>query len=453
MGQALRNDPLVGHACSVTYQSDALCHAGSVTYFCYFCFVTKPVLESAPMTDIALVTIVAFLLFMSSGLTGPIGSLYLQSLGAGYVAIGLLGTVSSMTVILFGYAWGRLSDRLGQRKMLMALGLVVLAAAHGLMAMAPEYRYLFPLRMLAAVAQAAYGTASLALTGDLLERHSKGRGRRMGVFRGMGSLGFGLMAFVSGSIADAWSLRAPYVMAAILQVLAFLVVLRVREPGPRSEPGPDRAHHPPAEAHPGRALPSDGQRRLPMAPLLISALLWSLVTGAVYAVWANYMVDEIGYSRTQMSRLWAIASLSEFPLMIVAGWLSDRVGRLPMLSLGFVAWAVVFLGYIVVPGMPWIVAIQLVRGFAYSAFTATAMTYATEVRARAQRGRASGLYESAGGLGSILGSSLGGSLTQFTSFRTMIGTNALVISAGAVYLAVTAAYHRAIGRRILEGPR
>ena len=190
-----------------------------------------------------------------------------------------------------------------------------------------------------------------------------------------------------------------------------------------------------------------------MAPLLIAALLWSLVTGAVYAVWANYMVAEVGYSRTQMSRLWAVASLSEFPLMIVAGWLSDRVGRLPMLALGFVAWAVVFLGYIAVPGMPWIVAIQLVRGFAYSAYTATAMTYATEVRARAQRGRASGLYESAGGLGSILGSSLGGSLTQLTSFRTMIGTNAIVISAGAVYLAVTAAYHRAIGRRILRGPR
>jgi SET family sugar efflux transporter-like MFS transporter len=179
-----------------------------------------------------------------------------------------------------------------------------------------------------------------------------------------------------------------------------------------------------------------------MAPLLISAFLWSLVTGAVYAVWANYMVSDIGYSRAAMSRLWAVASLSEFPLMMVAGWLSDRIGRLPMLSLGFVAWAVVFVGYITVPAMPWIVIVQLVRGFAYSAFTATAMTYATEVRARAQRGRASGLYSSAGGLGSILGSSVGGTLAQFAGFRTMIATNAALIFAGALYLASAAFRYR-----------
>ena len=413
----------------------------------------KPVLESAPMTDIALMTMVAFLLFMSSGLTGPISSLYLQSLGAGYVAIGLLGTVSSLSAILFGYLWGRLSDRLGRRKLLMAAGLLVLAATHVLMALASRYQHLFPLRVLAAVAQIGYGTASLALTGDLLERHAEGRGRRMGVLRGMGSLGFGLMAFVSGSIADIWSLRAPYVMAAILQVFAFLVVLRVREPDSPAQHVPVQPDGQSAQPLSPDQPPSGRQRRLPMAPLLIAAILWSLVTGAVYSVWANYMVKEIGYSPTQMSRLWAIASLSEFPLMIAAGWLSDRIGRLPMLSLGFVAWAVVFVGYIIVPGMPWIAAIQLVRGFAYSAYTATAMTYATEVRARAQRGRASGLYESAGSLGSIAGSSLGGSLTEFTNFRTMIATNAVVISVGAVYLAIAAAYHRVARRRLLRGQR
>ena len=61
------------------------------------------------------------------------------------------------------------------------------------------------------------------------------------------------------------------------------------------------------------------------------------MTGAVYAVWANYMVSELGYSQTAMSALWSLASTSEFPLMILAGWLSDRLGRLPMLSLGFLA--------------------------------------------------------------------------------------------------------------------
>jgi flagellar motor component MotA len=44
-------------------------------------------------------------------------------------------------------------------------------------------------------------------------------------------------------------------------------------------------------------------------------------------------------------------------------------------------------------------------------------------------------------VGLILGSSLGGTLTQLTSFRTMIGTNAVLIFGGAIYLAVVALQH------------
>jgi len=384
-------------------------------------------------------TVIAFILFMSRGIIGPVSSLYAESLGANYVAIGLLGTATSLTAILFSTVWGRASDRLRQRKVFLRLGLGVLAVSSGLMALVPSYGYLFPLNVLGAVATAAYSTASLALMGDLLEEQRSGQGRRMGVYRGLGSLGFGMMAFFSGSVADRLSMRAPFCLAALFLAVAFFLALRVDEPAANRSP---EGSSPRGETRPSLIAASAPQAartgRLPLAPLLISAFLWALAIGAVYAVWGNYMVGELGYTRAAMSRLWALASLSEFPLMILAGWLSDRIGRLPMLCLGFLAWAFVFLGYVVAPTMPWIVAIQLVRGFAYSAFVATAMVYTTEVRAKSQRGQASGLYGSAEGAGAILGSSLGGALTQFTNFRTMIGTNAALIFGGAVYLAIVA---------------
>ena len=183
-------------------------------------------------------------------------------------------------------------------------------------------------------------------------------------------------------------------------------------------------------------------------PLLASAFLWTLATGAVYAVWANYMVSELGYTQAAMTRLWSLASTTEFPLMIVAGWLSDRIGRLPMLSLGFVAWTVVFAGYVLFPQMPWIIGVQLVRGFAYSAYTATAMTYATEVRSRAQRGWVSGLYSTSGSVGSILGAAMGGLQTEWMGFRAMIGTNAGLVFVGALYVAGVAGLRR---RRARQG--
>jgi hypothetical protein len=273
------------------------------------------------------------------------------------------------------------------------------------------------------------------------------------------------MAFLSGSIADSFSLRAPFALAASFYTVACLIALGVREPGTggapitagkvflfiRSLPGVFLAWAKRVTAKRFERARTDvnrdeAQGGLPLAPLLVSAFAWSLVTGAVYAVWANYMVAELGYSPTVMSRLWSLASTTEFPLMILAGWLSDRLGRLPMLTISFVAWALVFAGYIFFPAMPWIVFVQLTRGFAYSAFTATAMTYATEVRKRSRRGETTGLYHSSGGIGGILGASMGGIQTQLMGFRAMIGTNASIIFAGALYL-MGAIVHRSRQRQ------
>jgi MFS family permease len=414
------------------------------------------------MTNLTIVTLIGFVLFMSAGVTNPVSSIYYKSLGASYVAIGTLGTLNALTAVIFGYFWGKASDLVGRRKVFMLGGLGAITAANGLMALVPSFGYLLPLGVLSSIANAAYGTASLALMGDLLEQRQGGRGRRMGVFRGLSSLGFGLMAFGSGAMADAVSLRLPFGLAAVLAAVAFLLALRVQEPGVAGRApagGPSAAlrvlgaatrdtlqsigrsladltsavrrqpeRHAAVASAPEEAAAGP---RLPLAPLLISALLWSLVTWAVYAVWGNYMVSEAGFSAAGMTRLWGLASLSEFPLMILAGWLSDRMGRLPMLSLSFVAWAVVFAGYVAAPMMPWIVAIQLIRGFAYSAFTATAMTYATEVHGRAQRGQVAGLYSSASGVGSILGAALGGALTQYMGFRAMFVMMAALIFGGA----------------------
>ncbi|HQE91587.1 MAG TPA: MFS transporter [Anaerolineae bacterium] len=388
------------------------------------------------MKNLILMTAIGVILFMSRGIVGPITSLYVESLGANYLTIGVLSAMTSLTAIVFSTMWGHLSDRRGQRKLFLVGGLAVLAFSTGLMAIAPTYVYLFPLNIVSAAAQAAYTVVSLALMGDILEQSAGARGQRMGLYRGLGSLGFGVLAFFSGSIADRLSLRTPFALSAGFLVVAVLLALQVEE-APLQPTAVTAPIIPPAASTPEKPVTA-----LPLPPLLISMFLWSLVTGAVYAVWANYMVGELDFTPSQMSRLWGLASFSEFPLMILTGAMSDRIGRLPTLSLSFCAWTMVFLGYVVTPFMPWIVLVQLMRAFAYSAFTAASMTYATEVRTKAQRGRMSGLYNSAGSIGAILGSTMGGALAQFAGTPTMILTSAVLVFCGALYMAVAALQHR-----------
>jgi len=414
------------------------------------------------MTNLALLTIVGFVLFMSRGIVGPVTSLYAQDMGASLVLLSALGTTTSVFSVFLSYTWGRSSDVKGGRKAFMLIGLGLLAVEALFTAMIPvvspglgiarPYLLLFPTRLIGAVGQTAYSTANLAMLGDLLETRASGRGARMGLVRGSSSLGFGLMAFGAGKLSDMFAINVPFYISAGLLAIAFLLTLRLQEErfvGARRLGRFD--WHSAWQSFAtrisdawsvisGHDVTLEGEAatkgpRLPLAPLLIASFLFSLMMGSVYGVWANYMKHEVGFSTTLVSVLWATASTSEFPWMIFTGWLSDRLGRLPMMSLGFLVWALIFVGYVFTPQMPWIVVIQLVRGFAFSAVTASAMTYAAEARGRSQRGQVSGLYDAMGGVGSIVGAAIGGTLAQWRGFHFMFAIAAIAMLAGAVYFA------------------
>jgi MFS family permease len=421
------------------------------------------------MKNTIILSALNLIFFMALGFTFPVQSLYAEALGASYTVIGLMGAIFSLAQILFGYVWGSLSDHLGQRKSLLIAGLAVSVVGQGLMAIVPSYEYLLPLIALVSASQAGYLTLGLAMVGDLLEQRAEGRGRWMGFYRGMGSLGFGLTAFVAGSVAERFSLRAPFGIHALIVLVSLLITLAIDEPTPQTEAAPrDEAgawrilvvsvrdavkaigNQFAALFRANGAQSSESDRapgRLPLTPLLVSAFLWFLAYGAVSGVWSNYLANELGYTSEYVGRLYSIAALTEVPFMVLVGWLSDRTGRLPMLSLGFLIWTLVFAGYVLTPMPPWIVVIQFVRGFAYSAFTATTMTYAAEARSKSERGQASGLYNASSGLGSTLGAPLGGAQAQYTGSRAMIVTNAALMLAGGVYVAVVAVRQRMFARR------
>jgi MFS family permease len=72
----------------------------------------------------------------------------------------------------------------------------------------------------------------------------------------------------------------------------------------------------------------------------------------------------------------------------------------------------VFLGYTISTALVWIIAIQMIRSIAYSCYEAPSLLYATELGVRQQRGRLASLYYAIGGLGSVAGSLVGGTLAE-----------------------------------------
>src|SRR5205823_3666209 len=127
--------------------------------------------------------------------------------------------------------------------------------------------------------------------------------------------------------------------------------------------------------------------------------------------------------------LWALAALGEAPWMLVAGHLSDRWGRKWVMLVGMALMSSVFLAYTLSPMLAWLVGAQMVRSLAYACFEAPALLYATELGLRQQRGRLAGLYYSANGLGSVLGSATGGGAAKQFGLPLMFrGVVALMVA-------------------------
>ncbi|NOZ28266.1 MAG: MFS transporter [Chloroflexi bacterium] len=369
------------------------------------------------MDSVRLLTIVLFLVYIAVGATAPMLSLYLESLGASYARISAILTTYAVVLLVANYLWGRASDRMGRRKPLVVGGLLGMGISFGLLAMAPGYRFAWGVRVLEATAMAAYTTTSLAFMGDLLAT-SASRGRRIGSYRGFGSLSFAVGAFGAKPIIDHLGMRQVYALGALLFLSAGLVALIIREA--TSEPS--------ARAEPAEEAPAEGAR-LPMA-FLAGVLLWMCAFWAAYSMWPNFLFS-LGYPKSTANWLWGLAAISEVPFMNLVGILSDGLGRAPVLAMGGVGLGLVLLGYVALSR--WLIAlagVQVFRGFAYSAFTATSMVYAAESGTARTRAGSVGIYNGVIGLGQILGLAIGGQVVERAGFQALflVSTGIFVLS-------------------------
>ena len=223
------------------------------------------------MNNIALLTIIIALVYAAIGLSTPLVTLYLQSLGADYSRIAIILATTAAVALVSSYFWGRASDALGRRKPLIVGGLAGVAVAYFLLSQVTGFDGAWAVRLGEAAAMAAYSTTSLALMGDLLST-SGARGKRMGTYRGIGSLAFAGGALIGGRLADAYSMRLTFGFAAVFYLVAALIALLLREPrlvqanATSRRPAADRLPPPSSVFRLGLGLPwLFLARRLPLA--------------------------------------------------------------------------------------------------------------------------------------------------------------------------------------------
>lgn len=376
------------------------------------------------LNSIVLLTVIIALVYAAVGISSPLLTLYLQSLGADYSRIAVILATTAAVSLVSSTIWGRVSDVLGRRKPLVAGGLFGGAIAYFLLSRVISFEGAWGVRLFEAAMLAAYSTTSLAFMGDLLASRG-GRGRRMGLYRGIGSLAFAGGALIGGRLADASSLRTPFMVAAALYALAALIALALRETRSAAHADDASAGRRPLSFRLPRLLPwqtTPAARAVWLGlpwPFLIGVFLWQMTWNGQASMWPNYMAS-LGYAKTAISSLWGLAGLIEAPSMLLSGQLSDVVGRAALLAAGGFGAGLVMLGYLLLSGaLVTLVIVQVVRGVTFGSYTANAMTFAVESGDERTRGASSGLLNTVSGAGQLVGLYLGGTLVQIHGFQFM----------------------------------
>jgi MFS family permease len=189
-------------------------------------------MKKSPLFVLFLVVVVDLIGF---GLVLPLLPRYAQDFKASGLETGLLQASFSLMQFLFMPWWGRLSDRIGRRPVLM-VGLCGSVVSYTIFGLADSLTLLFVSRIAAGVFGATIGTAQ-AYIADVTSHAERGRG--MAVIGAAFGLGFAIGPSIGGLSHDHLGSAAPGFIAAGLSLLALVLAWRTL-PEPERHEAPRR---------------------------------------------------------------------------------------------------------------------------------------------------------------------------------------------------------------------
>jgi MFS family permease len=240
--------------------------------------------------------------------------------------IGFIAAALSFSWAIAGLFVGRLSDRLGRRKIILVVCTIVFSAASLLSGFAGTFAALFAARLLMGIAEG--GIMPISQTLIAAEVAAERRGLAQGITQNFGAnliANFaGPLIIVAVAAAAGWR-NAFFIAAAPGLILALLIALLVREvPTARDAGGP------PATRGAGGAVARLLRDRTIRSCILISIVLVSFF-GVFMTFVPLYLVQVSGLGQGQMSWVLSAFGLTSIAFALLVPGLSDRIGRKPVM--------------------------------------------------------------------------------------------------------------------------
>ena len=266
----------------------------------------------------------------ASKMVYPITPIFLTSvLGAPVWTVGVIEGLAESIASLFKLYSGWLSDRVGQRKPFAVAGYGLGALSKLGLAVAGGWGMVLGARLLD-----RFGKGLRAAPRDVLITENcapEQRGRAFGLHHSLETVGEVLGPLLGLLLLGQVGYRGVFAVAFIPALLGVFVLLKwVRDPKHNTKP---------------RSRPQFTLKGLSLAyrQFLLVVGLFSL--GNSSDAFLLLRSQDLGLTGSQLLLLYAMFNLVETFLGLTAGRLSDRIGRRPLLVMGYIVFALVYLGF------------------------------------------------------------------------------------------------------------
>ena len=299
--------------------------------------------------NITVAGLVSFFMDMSSEMIYPLMPLFLSNvLGVNKSVIGLIEGIAEATASLLKVFSGWFSDRLGNRKWLMALGYGISTLSRPFAALATGWQQVLGSRFIDRVGKGVRTAPRDAIIAESAERSHLGRA--FGFHRAMDTMGavvgpalaFFLLGIFSNDYRRVFWLSMLPGLIAVLLILFF--IKEKKKKGAPVYPAPEGpVHQTPAGAERPKLTMKHFDWRFRFF-VLIAALFAAGNSSDVFLI---LRAEQKGVETTMIPVVYLFFNLVYSLSSIPAGMAADRFGKKRVLLAGFILFAVLYCGFAV----------------------------------------------------------------------------------------------------------
>jgi DHA1 family tetracycline resistance protein-like MFS transporter len=363
--------------------------------------VPRPSAEPLPISpeSRAILFVTVFIHLVGFGIIIPLLPYYAETYGATGLTVGLLTTSFSFCQFFFAPVWGRLSDRVGRRPVLIA-SLLVTGVSYLIYAAADSLALLFLSRMLAGVAGAVLSTAQ-AYVADTTTPENRTKG--MGLIGAAFGMGF-IFGPAIGGILSRWGFAAPaYASAGLALAAAVFAFFRL----PESLPAEVRAET--AARRRSRAGFREAFARPVVGTVLGLFFVATLCFSGMEATLALFSQRFYGWGPHQIGYLFAYVGVVAAGMQMgIVGALVRRFGERALVRAGLALMGAAFVGAGLAPPLALFLVVMGAIAVASGMLTPSLSGLISIATPPDEQGGILGIYQSLGSLARALGPFLGG---------------------------------------------